>query len=57
MATYPGAWYGLWFVVAIAGVVTWYLRHFTERVQATRAMALIGTASMLTLLLWTWTDF
>ncbi|MFZ9047266.1 MAG: hypothetical protein ACO20Y_00555 [Poseidonia sp.] len=57
MATYPGAWYGLWFVVAAAGVATWYLRHFTERVQATRVTALIGTASMLTLLLWTWTDF
>ncbi|MBL6734066.1 MAG: hypothetical protein ISP84_05945 [Candidatus Poseidonia sp.] len=57
MATYPPAWYGLWFVVAAAGVLTWYLRNFTQRVQATRTMAMIGTAAMLTLVIWTWTDF
>ncbi len=57
MTAYPPAWYGLWFLVAVAGVGTWYMRHFTQRVQATRVMALLGTASMLTLLIWTWTDF
>ncbi|MEC7351203.1 MAG: hypothetical protein VX382_07580 [Candidatus Thermoplasmatota archaeon] len=57
MAQYPAAWYGLWFVVAVCGVGTWYLRHFTVRVQTARTTALLGTAAMLTLLLWTWMEF
>ncbi|HII78347.1 MAG TPA: hypothetical protein HA267_04900 [Candidatus Poseidonia sp.] len=57
MATYPATWYALWVSVAACGVATWYLRHFSERVQATRTMALLGTVSMLTLLIWTWTEF
>jgi len=57
MATYPPAWYGLWFFVAFFGVMTWYLRNFTERIQATKAAALLGTASMLVLVAWTWSDF
>ena len=57
MAAYPPLWYGLWLVVAIAGVTTWWLRHFTQRVQATKTMAFLGTAAMLTLVIWTWTDF
>lgn len=57
MATYPPAWYALWLAVAVFGVATWYLRNFTERIQATRTVALLGIASMVTLLLWTWTQF
>jgi len=57
VTSYPGAWYGLWLIVACCGVGTWYLRHFTQRVNATRTVALLGTASMLTLLIWTWTEF
>ncbi|HII19650.1 MAG TPA: hypothetical protein HA312_00360 [Candidatus Poseidonia sp.] len=57
MATYPATWYALWVSVAVCGVATWYLRHFSERIQATRTMALLGTVSMLTLLIWTWTEF
>ncbi|HJM55033.1 MAG TPA: hypothetical protein QGI72_02180 [Poseidonia sp.] len=57
MTDYPPAWYGLWFLVALFGVTTWYLRNFTERIQGTRIAALLGTASMLTLLAWTWSDF
>ena len=45
MATYPPAWYGLWFIVAFFGVATWYLRNFTERIQATKVCALLGTAT------------
>ena len=57
METYPPAWYALWFAVAACGVGTWYLRHFTQRVQTTRTLALLGIASMLTLLVWTWMEF
>lgn len=57
MATYPPAWYALWVVVATCGVGTWYLRNFSTRVQTTRTTALLGTAAMLTLLVWTWTEF
>lgn len=57
MEAYPPAWYALWFMVAACGVGTWYLRNFTQRVQTTRTVALLGTASMLTLLVWTWMEF
>jgi len=57
MTTYPIAWYGLWLVVSICGVSSWYLRHFTERVQTLRSVALLGVASMLTLVAWTWLEF
>ena len=57
MATYPPVWYALWVVVAACGVGTWYLRHFSTRVQTTRTVALLGTAAMLTLLVWTWAEF
>lgn len=57
MTDYPPLWYALWLMVAVCGVGTWYLRHFTQRVQATRFVALTGTATMLTLVAWTWTEF
>ena len=50
-------WYILWAFVAIFGVLTWYLRNFTQRVQATKLSAMLGVISMLTLVIWTWTDF
>jgi hypothetical protein len=57
MATYPPAWYGLWLLVMVFGVLTWFLRNFTQRVEATRLSALLGVASMLTLLSWTLVEF
>ena len=57
MATYPGAWYALWAMVMVFGVLTWFLRNFTERVEATRLSALLGVMSMLTLLSWTLLEF
>lgn len=57
MTEYPLTWYGLWLVVSVCGVAAWYLRHFTQRVQTLRLVALTGVASMLTLVLWTWMDF
>ena len=50
-------WYILWVSVAIFGVLTWYLRNFTQRVQATKLSAMLGVISMITLVTWTWTDF
>jgi len=57
MTTYPASWYALWVLVMVFGVTTWYLRNFSKRVEATRLSALLGVASMLTLLLWTLTEF
>jgi len=57
MATYPAPWYGLWVLVMFFGVATWFLRNFTERVEATRLSALLGVVSMTTLLLWTLLEF
>jgi hypothetical protein len=57
MTTYPASWYALWVLVMVFGVTTWYLRNFSKRVEATRLSALLGVASMLTLLLWTLIDF
>ncbi len=57
MATYPGAWYALWVMIMIFGVLTWFLRNFTERVEATRLSAFLGVMSMLTLLSWTLLEF
>tara|TARA_B100000927_G_C16388247_1_gene438264 strand:- start:618 stop:791 length:174 start_codon:yes stop_codon:yes gene_type:complete len=57
VADYPALWYALWFVVAVCGVGTWYLRNFTHRLQATKTTALLGTVAMLSLLIWTWMEF
>jgi len=51
---FPGGWYLLWAVVAICGTGTWYLRNFTQRIQLTRLVAIIGTVAMLSLVYWTW---
>ena len=57
MAADPSAWYALWVMVMVFGVLTWFLRNFTERVEATRLSALLGVMSMLTLLSWTLLEF
>jgi hypothetical protein len=56
-ASYPPAWYLLWLVIAVCGVGTWFLRNFTERVDATRLVAFTGVASMTTMVIWTFTQF
>ncbi|MDE0857903.1 MAG: hypothetical protein OSA38_04980 [Candidatus Poseidoniaceae archaeon] len=57
MASYPATWYGLWVMVMFFGVTTWFLRNFSERIEATRLSALLGVVSMVTLLMWTLIEF
>ena len=54
---YPPAWYLLWLVIAVCGVGTWFLRNFTERVEATRLVAFTGVTSMSAMVIWTFTQF
>ena len=49
-------WYFLWVAVAFFGVLTWYLDKFSHRDELVRISALSGIVSMLSLVLWTWTD-
>lgn len=56
-ATYPPAWYLLWLVIAVCGVGTWFLRNFTERIEATRLVAFTGVAAMSVMVIWTFTQF
>ncbi len=53
--TFPVFWYVLLFMVSICGVISWYLRNYTERVDLLRFFAIGGVISMLTLLGWTLT--
>ena len=53
--TFPAFWYFLLFMVSICGVISWYLRNYTERVDLLRFFAMLGVISMLTLLGWTLT--
>ena len=53
--TFPTFWYFLLFMVSICGVISWYLRNYTERVDLLRFFAILGVISMLTLLGWTLT--
>jgi hypothetical protein len=57
MNTFPPLWYGLLLLVSAFGVLTWYLRNFTQRVQLTRLTALSGVTSMLLLVWWTFTSY
>ena len=50
-------WYFLWVAVAFFGMLTWYLDKFSKREELVRISALSGVVSMLSLVLWTWTDF
>ena len=54
---YPAAWYLLWAVIAVCGVGTWFLRNFTERLEATRMVAFSGVAAMAVMVVWTFTEF
>jgi apolipoprotein N-acyltransferase len=54
---FPPLWYGLLLLVSLFGVLTWYLRNFTQRLQLTKLSALSGVTSMLLLLWWTFTSF
>jgi len=47
----------LWLLIAVCGVGTWFLRNFTERVEATRLVAFTGVASMSAMVIWTFTQF
>ncbi len=50
-------WYFLWVAVAFFGMLTWYLDKFSQRQELVRISALSGIVSMLSLVIWTWTDF
>lgn len=50
----PGAWWLLLMVCSLLGVSTWWLRHFTDRVDLMRLSAFSGIACMLSLVAWTW---
>ena len=39
-------------IVALSGVLTWYLSNFTERPTLARTAALVGVSAMLTLVAW-----
>jgi hypothetical protein len=39
-------------IVALSGVLTWYLSNFTERSTLARTAALVGVSAMLTLVAW-----
>ena len=49
-------WYLIWDAVAFLLVLTWYLDKFSHREELVRISALSGIVSMLSLVLWTWTD-
>lgn len=57
MADYPTLWYALWVIISFCGVITWYLRNFTQRVELTKFVAFTGVIAMTTMLLWTLIDF
>ena len=52
---FPSFWYFLLFMVSVTGVISWYLRTYTERVELLRFFAIMGVISMITLLGWTLT--
>jgi len=52
---FPSFWYFLLFMVSVSGVISWYLRNYTERVELLRFFAITGVISMITLLGWTLT--
>ncbi len=57
MAQDSPVWYFLWVAVAFFGILTWYLDKFSQRQNLVRISALSGIVSMLSLVIWTWTDF
>lgn len=57
MAQDSPLWYVLWVAVAFFGVLTWYLDKFGKKQELVRISAIVGIISMVSLVLWTWTDF
>ena len=47
---YPAVFYLLWFLVMFFGVLTWYLKNFTQRLELLRISAISGTISMVGIL-------
>ncbi|MGB0265667.1 MAG: hypothetical protein ACPGAN_05225 [Candidatus Poseidoniaceae archaeon] len=47
---YPAVFYLLWFLVMFFGVLTWYLKNFTQRLELLRISAISGTISMIGIL-------
>ena len=52
METLPAGSELLLLVCAIAGLSTWYLSNFTDRVDLTKLTAFVGVCSMVTLVFW-----
>ena len=50
----PAMWWVLFSLCSILGVVTWYLRNFTERRELTRLCGILGAILMLALVQWTY---
>jgi len=51
----PALWWALLAVCAICGVGTWWLRNFTAYEEMTKLVAFTGIATMISLVIWTWT--
>ncbi len=47
---YPAVFYLLWFLVMFFGVLTWYLKNFTQKLELLRISAISGTISMVGIL-------
>ena len=52
LETLPAGSELLLLVCAIAGLSTWYLSNFTDRVDLTKLTAFVGVCSMVTLVFW-----
>jgi|AP59_1055472.scaffolds.fasta_scaffold14365_3 hypothetical protein len=52
LETLPAGSELLLLVCAIAGLSTWYLSNFTDRVDLTKLAAFVGVCSMVTLVFW-----
>jgi hypothetical protein len=50
----PPLWYALFVIVSFLGIATWYLKNFSEKVNLMRFCALLGSACMASLAIWTW---
>tara|TARA_B110000438_G_C15761416_1_gene627465 strand:- start:717 stop:896 length:180 start_codon:yes stop_codon:yes gene_type:complete len=55
MSDLPVMWYALLSLVAIFGVITWFLDNFTQRDEIKRITGIIGVISMIALLYLTFT--
>ena len=51
----PGSVVLLW-IISVSGFLTWWLKYFKQRNELVRIFAIIGIASMLTLLVLVFVD-